>query len=93
MPDAQLDSAPNAVSKTFEERKWEDEIGVRRAELEIKKRENNWLSKFTPLTTTLMAGVLTLAGSAVAAWIQGSNTLALGSGCGRKAPGDRLSME
>jgi hypothetical protein len=65
-------------STSFEERKWQDELKVRLAELEIRRQDNSWLSKFfSPLTTTLLAGVLTLAASAIGALIQGGSTLQL----------------
>jgi Putative metallopeptidase len=73
-PDVVLEERKLAL----EERKWEGEIELRRAELEIKRRENDRFSRFfSPLTTTVLAGVLTLAASATAALLQGSNTLTL----------------
>jgi hypothetical protein len=64
--------------RTLEERKWADEVDLRRAELDIRRKETNWLSKFfSPLTTTLLAGILTLAASAIGALIQGNNGLTL----------------
>jgi hypothetical protein len=54
---------------------------LRRLDLEIKGRESGWSSKyFTPLTTTLLAGILTLAGSVVGTIIQGRQTLQLEEG-------------
>jgi hypothetical protein len=46
----------------LEERKLESENDFRRKELELKALENRWLNRLaSPLTTTIIAGVLTLA--------------------------------
>src|SRR5215470_5791731 len=62
----------------LEERKWSDESELRKQELQMKQRESGWFSRlFSPLTTTLIAGILTLAASALGALLQGRNTLEL----------------
>jgi hypothetical protein len=62
----------------LDERKSDYDMDLRRRELEIKQRESGWASKFfSPLTTTLLAGVLTLAGSVVGTVMQGRQTLQL----------------
>jgi hypothetical protein len=62
----------------LEEQKAALEDQVRRGELNIKAREISWSSKFfSPLTTTLLAGILTLAGSVAGTLLQGRQTLQL----------------
>ena len=62
----------------LEEQKWKDEIALRKLELEAKARESDWTARlFSPLMTTLFAGILTVAGSVAATLLQGSNTLQL----------------
>ena len=62
----------------FEQQRWQDELPLKRLELEQKLRENGWFARaFSPLTTTLMAGVLTIAGSVVATTLQTRNSLEL----------------
>ena len=48
----------------LEARKIEGELEIRGQELQAKVAENSWLTKLaSPLTTTVIAGVLTLAAS------------------------------
>ncbi|WP_439365725.1 hypothetical protein ACNJYD_06805 [Bradyrhizobium sp. DASA03005] len=62
----------------FEQQRWRDELPLKRLELEQKLRENGWLARaFSPLTTALMAGVLTIFGSVVATTMQSRNSLEL----------------
>lgn len=62
----------------FEQQRWQDELPLKRRELELKLRENGWLARaFSPLTTALMAGVLTIFGSVVATTMQSRNSLEL----------------
>lgn len=62
----------------LEELKAQREYELRKLEIELKGKESGWLSKFaSPLTTTILAGVLTLAGSVVGSLVQGQNTLQL----------------
>lgn len=62
----------------LEERKLESDIEFRRLELETKTKESSWLTKlFTPLTTTILAGIVTVAGSVAGSLFQGRNTLQL----------------
>lgn len=62
----------------LEEKKLEGDLAIRRLELDLKAQESGWLYKlFSPLTTTLLAGILTLAASAIGAFISGMNTLDL----------------
>lgn len=62
----------------LEERRVDSENNFRKLELEIKAREVSWTSKiFSPLTTTLLAGILALAASALGAFLQGGQTLLL----------------
>jgi hypothetical protein len=54
------------------------EIDIRRRELEIKTRDEGWFSRlFSPLTTTLFAGMLTIAGSVAGTVFQGGQTVTL----------------
>ncbi|WP_051091234.1 glycosyl hydrolase 108 family protein [Methylopila sp. M107] len=74
MSDASLDEQRLALEKW----KAEQDLELRRREAEQKAREGGWISRlFSPLTTTIMAGVLTLAASALATILQGENTLTL----------------
>lgn len=62
----------------FEQQRWRDELPLKRLELEQKSKDNGWFARaFSPLTTTLMAGVLTIAGSVVATTLQTRNSLEL----------------
>jgi len=62
----------------FEERKWADEFSLRKLEMETKAREGTWAAKlFSPLTATIMAGILTVAGSVAATLIQNAHSLRL----------------
>ncbi len=62
----------------FEKEKWKDDYALRKIESEAKQREGGWIGRaFSPLTTTLMAGVLTIAGSVVATVLQSKNSLDL----------------
>lgn len=55
----------------FDERKWGDEVAFRQAEAAAKAKENSWWARiFSPLTATLFAGVLTIAGSVTATVVQ-----------------------
>jgi hypothetical protein len=62
----------------LEERKWASESALRKLELDIKARESGWTARLvSPLTATLFAGILTIAGSVAATLLQGANTLQL----------------
>jgi hypothetical protein len=62
----------------LEKLKAEHDFELRKLELALKQRETGWGAKlFSPLTTTLLAGILTLAASAMGAYITGQNTLSL----------------
>jgi hypothetical protein len=62
----------------LEKRKFVADTRLRRLELELRRGESGWSSKFfTPLTTTLLAGILTLAGSVVGTIMQGRQTIEL----------------
>jgi hypothetical protein len=62
----------------LEKLKTEHDFELRKLELALKQRETGWGAKlFSPLTTTLLAGILTLAASAMGAYITGRNTLSL----------------
>lgn len=62
----------------FEKLKWDDERKLRELEVTAKERESSWTGRlFSPLTTTLMAGILTIAGTATATLLQGWSTLQL----------------
>jgi len=63
---------------TLEEKRLDSEFSLKKAELDLKAKENGWFNRlFSPLTTTLFAGILTLAASALGAYITGANTLGL----------------
>jgi hypothetical protein len=63
---------------TLEERKLDSEIEFRRLEYEAKTKESGWLAKlFTPLTTTILAGIVTVAGTVAGTLLQGRNSLQL----------------
>jgi Caspase domain len=80
-PSRALDERRLAIEERkllLDERKFEADIELRKHELAIKGQESGWPSRFfTPLTTTLLAGVLTLAGSVVGTLLQGRQTLEL----------------
>lgn len=62
----------------LEERKLRQDYETKMIELDLKRAESGWFARlFTPLTTTVFAGILTLAASAIGAFIQGRNTLVL----------------
>ena len=78
MTDASTSLSLEERRLALEERKWADEVALRKAEAEAKGRENSWTAKlFSPLTATLMAGIATVAGSVIATLIQNSNSLRL----------------
>src|SRR5262249_183759 len=59
-------------------RQHELERETKRREYEARAKENTWLARlFTPLTTTILAGIITLAGTVTGALLQGRNTLQL----------------
>jgi GH24 family phage-related lysozyme (muramidase) len=58
------------------EKEKDDQVSLDK-ELQAKLKEGGWSDRISPLTTTLMAGVLTIAGSVVATFLQGQNTLQL----------------
>lgn len=61
-----------------EKRQSEIDNGFRERELVLKEKESGWASRFfSPLTTTLLAGILTLAGSVAGTLLQGRQTLKL----------------
>jgi len=58
--------------------KTQHDYELRKLELAIKQRETGWGSRlFSPLTTTLLAGILTLAATSVGTLLQGRQTLQL----------------
>jgi hypothetical protein len=62
----------------LEERKAQQDYELRALELSLKRAESGWFSRFfTPLTTTILAGILTLAGSVAGTLMQGRSTLQL----------------
>lgn len=62
----------------LEELKAQHEYELRTRELDLKRAESGWGSRlFTPLTTTIFAGILTLAASVVGTLLQSSNALDL----------------
>jgi hypothetical protein len=62
----------------FEREKWKDELSLRKLEAETKQRESGWIGRaFSPLTATLMAGILTVIGSVVATTLQSQSALNL----------------
>jgi hypothetical protein len=62
----------------LEKLKAEQDFELRKLELALKQRETGWRAKlFSPLTTPILAGILTLAGSALGAYLTGQNTLTL----------------
>jgi hypothetical protein len=59
----------------LEERKWADEVELRKNEAQAKAKENSWKAKlFSPLTATLLAGIVTVGGSVTATLIQNHAT-------------------
>lgn len=70
---------------TFEERrlaldelKEQHDYDLRKREIELKRSDSGWLARlFTPLTTTILAGIVTVAGSVVGTLMQGRSTLDL----------------
>jgi hypothetical protein len=62
----------------LEELKAQHEYELRARELDLKGLESGWVSRlFTPLTTTVFAGILTFAASAVGTLMQSRNALDL----------------
>jgi len=62
----------------LEELKAQHEYELHARELDLKRSESGWISRlFTPLTTTVFAGILTFAASAVGTLIQSRNALDL----------------
>jgi hypothetical protein len=62
----------------LEELKAQHEYELHARELDLKRSESGWVSRlFTPLTTTVFAGILTFAASAVGTLIQSRNALDL----------------
>lgn len=62
----------------LEERKFEAENELRTLDAIAKQRENSWTGRlFSPLTATLIAGILTIAGTATATLLQSWSTLQL----------------
>ena len=62
----------------LEERKAQQDHEVKTLELSLKRAESGWVARlFTPLTTTIFAGILTPAASAVGTFMQGRSTLQL----------------
>ena len=62
----------------LEELKAQHDYELRARELDLKRSESGWISRlFTPLTTTVFAGILTFAASAVGTLIQSRNALDL----------------
>jgi hypothetical protein len=60
----------------LEELKAQHDYELRDRELDLKRSETGWVSRlFTPLTTTVFAGILTFAASAVGTLIQSRNAL------------------
>jgi hypothetical protein len=49
----------------LEERRAQQDYELKARELDLKRAEGGWARLFTPLTTTILAGILTLAGSVV----------------------------
>lgn len=78
MPDENKTASLEERRFSLEERKWSDEIALRKAELKAKEREGNWTAKiFSPLTATLIAGIVTVIGSVIATLIQNNQSLRL----------------
>jgi GH24 family phage-related lysozyme (muramidase) len=62
----------------FEERKWGDDFSLRKLEAEMKARDGTFASRlFSPVTATVLAGILTVAGSVTATLIQNGTSLSL----------------
>jgi lysozyme family protein len=62
----------------LEELKAQHEYELHARELDLKRSESGWISKlFTPLTTTVFAGLLTFAASAIGTLLQSRNALDL----------------
>ena len=78
MAEDKITSALEERKLSLDERRLDSENEFRRLELELKTREGSWLNKLgSPLTTTVIAGILALAASAVGALLQGRQTLDL----------------
>lgn len=77
--------ADDISSATLEERKLaldelkeQHDYELRTRELELKRTDSNWVARlFTPLTTTILAGIITFGASAVGTLIQSRNALEL----------------
>jgi hypothetical protein len=72
--DKSLEERRMALEELTAQRDYE----LRVRELDVKRSESSWMSRlFTPLTTTIFAGILTLAASVAGTLMQGRSTLAL----------------
>ncbi|HUC63184.1 MAG TPA: hypothetical protein VMF53_14640 [Alphaproteobacteria bacterium] len=76
-----VSDTPNLLEErrlALEERKAQQDYELKLLELNLKRAEGGWLARlFTPLTTTIFAGILTLAGSVAATLVQGNSSLQL----------------
>ncbi|MEA2876418.1 MAG: hypothetical protein QOF14_1614 [Hyphomicrobiales bacterium] len=62
----------------LEKRRFESDKSFQERDIRLKEKESGWRAKlFSPLTATLIAGVLTLAGSVVGTLLQSSKTFQL----------------
>jgi GH24 family phage-related lysozyme (muramidase) len=77
MADDRQDTSLDARRLSLEERKWNDEISIRKTELEMKQNDGGWIAKFSPLTATLIAGIVTAAGTIIVTNIQNSRNMEL----------------
>jgi hypothetical protein len=72
------DSSLDQRKLALEERKLDSEAQLRKQELEIKERESGWFARLgSPLTTTIIAGVLALFASIAGTFFQGRQTIQL----------------
>ncbi|MFO1027243.1 MAG: glycosyl hydrolase 108 family protein [Acetobacteraceae bacterium] len=73
-PSATLEERKQAL----EELKAERDYDLRLRELDLKKADSSWIARFfTPTSTTILAGIFALAGSAVGAYWQSQSALEL----------------
>src|ERR1700712_3339513 len=71
MPESVGEVSLDEKRLAFDERKWAEEVAFRQADAAAKAKENSWWARiFSPLTATLFAGVLTIAGSVTATVVQ-----------------------
>jgi hypothetical protein len=78
MSDASASPSLEERRLALDERKWADELALRKAEAAAKARDSTWFAKLSsPLVVTVFAGIATVVGSVSATLFQNSHSLLL----------------